>query len=212
MPEKPKQKVFCVGFQKTGTTSLRDALRQMGYKVASVYAGDLPIEEMRRVYLPMGLELAKQFDAVQDMPWPLIFRELDAAFPGSKFILTERDPDRWYRSITGHFGAGISARQQLTYGDDYGTPVGNEAHYREVYLAHNAAVRAYFADRPDDLLIMDLEKGHGWNELAAFLGLENAPSGPFVHSNSVADRQKLSYRARMKLRRLKLWLQGKAAQ
>jgi hypothetical protein len=212
VPDKPKQKVFCVGFQKTGTTSLRDALGQMGYKVASVYAGDVSLEEMRAVYVAMGLELAKQYDAVQDMPWPLIFRELDAAFPGSKFILTERDPDRWYKSITGHFGAGVSPRQQLTYGDDYGTPVGNEAHYRAVYLAHNAAVKDYFAGRPDDLLVMDLEKGHGWNELSAFLGLKNAPTGPFVHTNSAADRQKLSYRAKQKLRRIKLRLQGKAPQ
>jgi hypothetical protein len=203
MTDRPKQKVFCVGFQKTGTTSLRDALGQMGYKVASVYAGDLPIDEMRARFVAMGLELAKNYDAVQDMPWPLIYRELDDAFPGSKFILTERDPDRWYKSITSHFGPGISARQQLTYGDEYGTPVGNEARYREVYLAHNAAVKDYFAGRPDDLLVMDLEKGHGWNELVRFLGLKNAPSGPFVHTNSAADRQTFAYRAKQKLKGIK---------
>lgn len=203
MSEQAKTKVFCVGFQKTGTTSLRDGLGKMGYKVASVYAGDFPIERLRACYVEMGVELARQYDAVQDMPWPLIYRELDVAFPGSKFILTERNPDRWFKSILGHFGEGISPRQQLTYGDDYGTPAGNEAHYRAVYLAHNAAVKAYFANRPGDLLVMDLEKGHGWNELAPFLGLRNTPTGPFVHSNSSADRQTLSYRAKQKLKRIK---------
>lgn len=203
MTDRSKQKVFCVGFQKTGTTSLRDGLDKMGYRVASVYAGDLSIDQLRGCYVETGLELAKQYDAVQDMPWPLIYRELDAAFPGSKFILTERDPDRWYKSILGHFGEGTSPRQQLTYGDEYGTPAGNAARYREVYLAHNAAVKEYFADRPDGLLVMDLEKGHGWNELAPFLGLRNAPTGPFVHSNSSADRQTLAYRAKQKFKNIK---------
>lgn len=197
-------KVFCIGFQKTGTSSLRDALKQVGYSVTGVFGRDVPLDELRRTYVERGLEIAQQFDAVEDMPWPLMFRELDAAFPGSKFILTIRETDRWYRSIATHFGPNPYHIQQLTYGDDAPAPVGHEEHYREVYDAHNAAVREYFAERPGDLLEFWLERGHGWDELGQFLGRDDVPSGAFVHTNSIKQRRSLSYRIRAKLIRLGL--------
>lgn len=197
-------KVFCIGFQKTGTSSLRDALSQIGYNVTGVFGRDVPLEELKRTYVDRGLEIARQFDAVEDMPWPLMFRELDEAFPGSKFILTMRETDRWYNSIAGHFGANPYHIQQLTYGDDAPAPVGHEARYREVYDAHNQAVRDYFADRPDDLLELWLERGHGWSELGAFLGRSDVPEGQFVHTNSNKQRRSIAYRIKAKLIRLGL--------
>lgn len=195
-------KIFCIGFQKTGTSSLRDALSEIGYSVTGVFGRDVPLDELRRTYVERGLEIAQRFDSVEDMPWPLMFRELDAAFPGSKFILTMRDTDRWYHSIASHFGAEPYHIQQLTYGEDAGAPVGHEERYREVYDAHNAAAREYFADRPDDLLEFWLERGHGWNELSAFLGRDDCPSGAFVHTNSQSQRMGLYNRVRRKLSKM----------
>ena len=99
-----ENKVFCVGFQKTGTSSLRDALRLLGYKVAGVYGRGQDLASLQASYVEDGLRLAHEHDAVQDMPWPLIFRELDSAFPASKFILLEREAESWFGSIAGHFG------------------------------------------------------------------------------------------------------------
>lgn len=198
-----KKKVFCIGFQKTGTSSMREALVTLGYDVTGVFGRDIGLEQLRRDYVKIGLEIAQRFDAVEDMPWPLMFRELDATFPGSKFILTVRDTDRWYSSIAGHFGATPYHLQQLTYGDDAPAPVGHEARYREVYEAHNAAVEAHFADRPQDLLVMCLEQGDGWNKLCPFLGVAE-PDAPFVHTNSSRQRRSLSYRIRNKLVKLGL--------
>lgn len=198
------QKIFCIGFQKTGTSSVRDALSQIGYSVTGVFGRDVPLHDLKYDYVERGLEIAKQFDAVEDMPWPLMFRELDEAFPGSKFILTMRETDRWYNSIARHFGANPYHIQQLTYGDDAPAPVGHEARYREVYDAHNAAVCAYFADRPDDLLELWLERGHGWAELGAFLGRDDVPHGQFVHTNSNKQRRSFAYRLKAKLIRLGL--------
>lgn len=195
-------KVFCIGFQKTGTSSLRDALGQIGYSVTGVFGRDVPLDELRRSFVERGLEIAARYDAVEDMPWPLMFRELDAAFPGSKFILTMRSTDRWYRSIADHFGANPYHIQQLTYGDDAPAPVGHEQRYREVYEAHNAAVQAYFADRPDDFLEFWLERGDGWDKLGAFLGRDDVPSGQFVHTNSQNQRKSFVNRVRSKLIRV----------
>lgn len=192
-----KTKVFCIGFQKTGTSSMRDALKQLGYNVAGHYGTDLPIAELRPRYVEIGLELAKQYDAVQDMPWALIYRELDEAFPGAKFIYTERDADNWIGSMIKHFGTKESSVRQLTYGDAYPYPEGNEAHYKQVYLEHRAQIMAYFTNRPDDFLAIDLESGEGWPELGRFLGMNEIPDGPFVHSNKAEMRDSLAYRLKI---------------
>jgi hypothetical protein len=195
-------KVFCIGFQKTGTTSLESALKILGYRVTSIFGRDLSIGTLRRDYIPMGLQIAQNHDAVQDMPWPLMYRELDEAFPGSRFILTWRESDRWIRSIVSHFGANPNVLQQLTYGDDAPFPVGHEYHYRHVYDAHNAAVRAYFRDRPQDLLEMNLSQGDGWEKLCAFLEAP-VPAVPFPRENSAQARQSLAWRVRKRLKRLR---------
>lgn len=202
VPVQHSAKVFCIGFQKTGTSSLRDALSSLGYNVCGVFGRDVPLETLKATFVERGLELAEQYDAVEDMPWPLMFADLDRKFPGSKFILTVRDTDRWYRSIANHFGDNPYHIQQLTYGDDAPAPVGHEARYREVYEAHNAAVRSYFADRPNDFLEFHIEKGHGWAELAQLLGRVDLPEGPFVHTNSQTQRHSLVNRVRRKLIRL----------
>lgn len=199
--QRPDTKVFCIGFQKTGTSSLRDALRQLGYSVTGVYGDDLSLEELRETYLENGLKLAEQFDAVEDAPWPSIFKELDAAFPGSKFILSVRDTETWWGSILGHFGDNSAPMHQLTYGEDAPHPAGNEELYKRVYEAHNASVREHFADRPDQLLELWLERGQGWKELGEFLGIEGVREGPFVHTNSSKQRNSLYHRIRRRLAR-----------
>lgn len=198
-----RPKIFCIGFQKTGTSSMRDALTQLGYRVAGVFGRNAKLSDLRENFVEMGIAIAGEHDAVEDMPWPLMFRELDAAFPGSRFILTLRDTDQWYASIAGHFGANPYHIQKLTYGDDAPAPVGHEARYREVYEAHNAAVLDYFRDRPGDLLVMDLSKGDGWAELGAFLR-EPVPDGPFVRTNTAGQRRSLWQRIAGRLRRLGL--------
>ena len=37
------------------------------------------------------------------------------------------------------------------------------------YRQHNQEVKEYFKDRPDNLLVMDMEARAGWNELCEFL-------------------------------------------
>ena len=44
-------------------------------------------------------------------------------------------------------------------------------------------VRAYFAGRPDDLLVLDVVGGEGWEKLCPFLGLE-PPAEAFPHFNA----------------------------
>lgn len=175
-------KVFCVGFQKSGTTSMETALQMLGYRVASVYGRDLSLPELQRRYVEIGLSRAEEVDAAQDMPWPLLYRELDAAYPDAKFILTTRDEDAWWKSILGHFGRNKDVMQQLVYGEEAGAPLGHEKRYRRIYREHNQRVQDYFADRPGKLLTLDFSAPVEWGPLCAFLDIA-VPEAPFPRSN-----------------------------
>mgnify|MGYP000347795657 CR=1 FL=1 len=199
MTDRPK--VFCIGFQKTGTTSLHAALETLGYRTAAVAGRGWSADRLAAEGASLCVETARDFDAVQDMPWPLFFRELDEAFPGSKFVLTVRDPEKWFASIEGHFGANEGEMQAFVYGRDAAAPAGNKARYTETLRAHEAAVRAHFAGRAGDLLVMNLEAGDGWNALCAFLGAP-VPKAPFPARNKASDRKTLSFRVRRKVGRL----------
>lgn len=204
-----RPKVFCVGFQKTGTTSLNAALSGLGYDVASYWGGHLKYPKLKAVYIEECLKLAAKCDAVEDMPWPLLYRELDREFPGARFILTTRETDRWLKSICSHFGADPASLQMLTYGEAHPYPIGHEARYAAVYEAHNEAVRAYFRDRPGDLLEMDLTKGDGWDKLCPFIGVP-VPDWPFPQSNSAGARESLRYRVVKRVRSIRRAFGGHA--
>ena len=104
-------------------------------------------------------DLSARFDAFQDNPWPLVYRKMDALYPGSKFVLTVRDPDRWVASAVRDFAERDSPMRQLIYG--VGHPKGHEALYVARMQAHNAEVAEYFRDRPGDLITLDWSTAAG---------------------------------------------------
>lgn len=172
-------KVFGIGFHKTGTSTLGRAMELLGYEVCGV-RWDLAEPLLRGERGPVW-ELSDRYDAFQDNPWPLLFRELDERYPGSKFILTWREEDRWIRSVVDHLGKNSNRMREWVY-DGVGVPKGNEEHYLDRYRRHNEAVKEHFHERPDHLLLLNFEKGEGWEKLAPFLG-HSLPQLPFPHEN-----------------------------
>ncbi len=173
--------VVGVGFQKTGTSSLRDALRMLGCSV-----GDNN-HQVLWPYLHGNFERVwrklRAFDAVEDNPWPLMYKDIDAHVPGSKFILTVRDPERWYDSVARHIGDLRDPMHEWIYGVGKGLPKDDKAHTLAVYTRHNQEVMDHFKDRQDDLLVVDFTQGAGWEELCGFLG-HDVPDIPFPHANN----------------------------
>jgi hypothetical protein len=174
-------KVFCIGFQKTGTTSLEAALKLLRYRVCDVRF-DL-IQPLRQRDFSKVWEIADAYDAVRDNPWPVLFRELDKQYPGSKFILSIRDESAWIKSVVNHFGTKPSEMLDFIYGFPF--PIGHEETFLQTYRNHNRDVREYFADREDDLLVLDLNKEAGWVPLCSFLQ-RPVPSVAFPHQNKGA--------------------------
>jgi len=171
-------KVFCIGFHKTGTTSLNASLTKLGYTVTG--PDGVMDEDIKNNVLDMCYSLSKKYDAFIDNPWPIVYEEMDKAYPDSKFILTVRPVDDWYRSICRHFQETKTPMREWIYGA--GSPVGNEALYKNRYNKHYLEVEEYFAERKNDLLVFDLVHGDGWGKLCKFLGKE-VVSEDFPHLN-----------------------------
>lgn len=197
----PRPKVFGIGFHKTGTTSLGRALRSMGYRIQKGFNFNRP---GKRIVIPAPVTLEKvrdvafgmvpRYAAFEDNPWPLLFRELDAAFPGSKFILTTRDPQRWIRSASRYFGTKTNGMFELIYNRPSFCIAGNEDFARARFERHNREVLEHFAGRPDDLLVWNLEAEADWPLLCDFLHAP-IPKSPFPHGKNSAAAQAPAARA-----------------
>ena len=118
------------------------------------------IPELRHRWFPKRIfrQLLRELEV--DGAWAPIyaykyFAELDAQYPGSKFLLNTRDVQRWIES-------------RFRFKDDYRACVhGDRAHatgaeladcWQADWHAHHAAVQRHFEGRPDDLLVFDIER------------------------------------------------------
>ncbi len=174
-------KVFCIGMHKTGTTSMGQALKTLGYTVMSnwgMYDSDID------GHLPAVTQhCLANFDAFQDHPWAIIYKDLDKQYPNSKFILTTRETESWYTSVINFFGPRSTLMRRWIYGEDAGAPLGNKKVYTEYFERHTRGVLEYFQHRPDDLLVLDLSKGNSWEKICGFLNTDVPQGIPFPHAN-----------------------------
>ena len=181
-------KIFCIGFHKTGTTSLEMALRKLGYRVKGSFGTKDP--DIASKVHELAFAMVDEYDAFEDNPWPILYRELDQRFAGSKFILTRRPTENWIRSQVKDFATTETPMRRWIYGENAGCPAGNEDTYIARYERHNREVQQYFARRPADLLIIDLPNDDGWSRLCPFLG-QPIPDEPFPHANKASWSRKL---------------------
>lgn len=175
-------KIFIIGLPRTGTTSVSVALLEQGLNVAHM------------AFTKHTFELA---DALSDSPIFADYRQLDALFPGSKFVYLDRQLEPWIASMqmllgkmlvhldekTGRFHPVLkrSFRQVFNIGqvDD---PQDKE-HLSNCYAAHQAQVLDYFAGR-DDLLQLDISQKGSLRTLLHFIGLDSSQEADFPHLNT----------------------------
>lgn len=153
-----KGKVFCIGYNKTGTTSLGKSLEMLGFKNSSFnrvvwrkYYKNNKIDEI--------LKYTSKFDSFDDLPWLKedLIPVLDKKFPNSKFIYLERDEESWKKSI-----------YNWTFIKTGSYPDINEK--LKCYRAHKKFVLEYFKDRINkDLIILNIKDEEGFSKLAKFL-------------------------------------------
>lgn len=176
------QKIFAIGFHKTGTKSLAAALAQLGYRVHGP-AWTQETEHCASIehLITIASTVIADYDAFQDNPWPVIWQHLVAQYPDARYILTVRDSDAWIASACRYFGKQTTPMRRLIYGADAGSPIGFEARYKQRYEAHNHAVREYFSGK-ENFLELNVAQVDAWPRLCEFLQ-QPLINAEFPHAN-----------------------------
>lgn len=192
-------KIFCIGVNKTGTSSVHQALRLLGYK--SVHYLDDQGNNIKAMiesnYLNNRDILAglEQYDAISDWDYPThaiaIFKAFDKQYPKSKFILNTREMNTWIESRKNHV---LNNQAKKLRNPDSRDPslewqiFDIDAWRKEYELRHQEAMD-YFKDRKSDLLVFNVSKGDGWEKLCHFLG-KPIPSMPFPRVNETTFKER----------------------
>lgn len=191
--------IIGAGVGRTGTRSLQLALNQLElgpcYHMIEV-AQSLPVS------VPLWLAaldgradwetIFKGYRSAVDWPTAGFYRELHAAYPSAKFILTVRSPESWAESFSEtiyklqaggdqapaafkpwfDMANGVVAKSGFPFGLDV-------AGLAKAFIAHTDGVKA--AIPADHLLVYEVKDG--WGPLCAFLG-KPVPAEPFPRTNS----------------------------
>lgn len=169
-------KIFGIGLNKTGTTTLGACLQGLGYRHMSCRR-DLLVK-YRHGDLDPIFSVTDAFDSFDDWPWPLLYRELLERYGAqARFVLTKRrSAETWLGSLKKH--ALITHPKwhcrELAYG--YAYPFHHERAHLDFYDRHNREVVDFFAAQgaSDQLLTVCWEDGDGQEKIAAFLGYDPA--------------------------------------
>jgi hypothetical protein len=184
-------RVFGIGLSKTATTSLCAAFRVLGYEAwhwNSAHTAKAIWREMSEGNRSPTLE---RYEMLCDLPIPVLYKKLDEVYPGSKFVLTIRNEKKWLDSIRRHFdyrankwraGWDLDPFTHRIHQILYGQTHFDETVFLDRYRAHNAEVQEYFKHRPESLLVLHIDKGHGYDKLCPFIG-KPVPGTPFPYMN-----------------------------
>jgi len=185
-------KVFCIGMNKTGTTTLAKLLKEFGYRMGHQHEAEKLIQHYaKRDFRPI-LDFCKKAEAFQDIPFslPYTYVVMDQYFPGSKFILSVRnDAEEWYNSLIKYHSKKMGKGSKPTKEElkqhgyvykgwvweanriVYNTPEDDpfeEETLKQFYRQHNEWVKDYFQYK-DNLLVLNLGEENSYQKLCSFL-------------------------------------------
>jgi hypothetical protein len=186
-------KIFGIGFYKTGTTTLFEALRGLGYNTIN---GDTPgsypgADDGATLIRQIDggdfrLPTFELFDAFTDNPYFSIWCPIYNLYPEAKYILTVRDEDEWIASCVNFLRNRRLRPMRVWMFGKHADPSASEASrqaWLDAFRAHNAAIREHFRTRPGQYFELDPTREPGWDRLCEFLGAP-VPAQPWPHANA----------------------------
>lgn len=171
-------KIFGIGLSRTGTKSLTAALEMLGFKIAHYPCDRKTFQELTTGMY--NLSLLEEYDGITDITVVPFYPQLDALYPGSKFILTLRGKEAWLASMENHFGKNsLPVRlpdflyerkiRRFLRAAVYGSYAFNRERLSYVYDSHLQNARQYFRGSRERLLEINITAGEGWGGLCPFL-------------------------------------------
>ena len=200
-------KVIGAGYGRTGTLSLKQALEELGfgpcYHMVELLNNGSHVDKWLSAYKEQASpwqDIFQNYQATVDAPGCFFYKELMAAYPEAKVILTLRDPERWYDSVKetvyqshklprwmGRI-PGIGNVKRLTDGLLWdGILEGKfEDRARTIKLFNEHIAEVQQTVPPEKLLVFRVQDG--WEPLCQFLDVP-MPDRPFPHVNDRAEMQ-----------------------
>ena len=203
-------KIFCIGLNKTGTTSLLYEFVRMGVMTGNQREGEQMVSHYLNGNFKPILNYCKRDKFFQDIPFsiPNFYKQLDMEFPNAKFILSVRtSADEWYDSLirfhTKSKLIGVAGKlptsddlkessyvykgwaydvHNIIYNVPYDDPY-NKDILIETYENHKKDVNEYFKNRNNDLIVIDLADNQSYIKFKNFFGFKNNFT-KFLHENS----------------------------
>ena len=209
--------IIGAGFGRTGTLSVKVALEELGfgpcYHMTEVFGhpDDATQWEALTRGEPVDLgHLLAGYQAIVDWPGCAFYEDLIQTNPDALVLLTVRDPESWYASVTNtiyevsrRFGgsrgasplslvARIFFRDRLRVGrminalvwqETFGGNFEEKDHAIAVFNQHIESVKQRVP--PDRLLVYNVKEG--WEPLCTFLGVAVPTDTPFPHLNDRAN-------------------------
>jgi hypothetical protein len=168
---KIKQKIINLGLPKTATSSFISAMKENGFETAhwnKNMCDSLISQDYDKIY-----NFVRQKDVFADLPWALIYKQLNENFK-CKFIYLKRDKFDWIKSCLRYFDInknpgilGGNRIREYIFGSHY--PINNEQKYLDYFCYHENNIINYFKNKKN-FISVDLNDG-GWEKVCDFLKL-----------------------------------------
>ncbi|KAI7847489.1 P-loop containing nucleoside triphosphate hydrolase protein [Circinella umbellata] len=201
-------KIIGVGYGRTGTESLRVALNMLGYNthhMHEMFNRDGHPEVFQEAYEHPEHEidwdmLYDGFDAAVDWPTAEFLEPLMKKYPSAKILLTERDFESWYKSVSNTLhplATQVMKSSDSEYMRRIHSMVSTIAMDGDIADAkrfqNKEAIKNRFEEHynmvkktvPKDRLLV-LQLGEGWNRLCEFLD-KPIPNEPYPRTNSTQE-------------------------
>lgn len=176
-------KVFIIGLNKTGTTSVFVALKELGFEMSNQHDAERIYNEILNGTKSNNdlLKYCKYYEGFQDIPFsvPGTYKILDKKFKNSKYILTVRSSEtEWCSSFRKYYDVEGSLHKNnylspgflfKTFKEVFGSADFSEQTCKNVYNNHYSDVLHYFKNRNQDLLVLNVASSGAYLEFCKFL-------------------------------------------
>ena len=195
-------KVIGAGLGRTGTMSLKVALTQLGlgpcYHMIDVWAHmpeSLALWEAAARGEPDWQAIFAGYAATVDYPGCTYWRELMAKYPDAKVVLSTRNPDSWFDSVSTTIFGPFSRRTIVEVGAQTFFEGSVLAKFDQQRMNDRAYMTGFFErwnaavieEVPSDRLLV-FEAKQGWEPLCRFLNVP-VPDSPYPRVNSREEMQ-----------------------
>lgn len=144
-----RQKTFVIGLNKTGTSSLGEAMKSIGYRHLSY--SPFVIKTFKNGDIATIKAIASCFDSFDDKPWndPVIWPMLHAEHPDALWVYTYRDVAKWQSSYL-KYSAQNNAMNEVSFIESLDA--------KQFHAKHLDAARNFERINEPNLISLDCDK------------------------------------------------------